>query len=202
MEYIAYLHTKQNAAKAEYEELEHLKSTVAELEAEINEKDNMIGRLNTEVEEAENGTRLGRASAVLMKESIAYADCYIESAKVLARDISSKTNERVDDARNKIDGIMDYLGDISDSILGLYSSMDTLKEEYECFGDVYPEAKINVEYPDFDRPVSETFAEEFQIEELKAQTEDVEEDDPFPSDEDMTAFLRSMEAKYREILNS
>lgn len=201
MEYIAYLHNKQNAVKAELEELEHLKSTVAELEAEIAEKDNMIGRLNTEVEEAGNGTRLGRASATLMKESIAYADCYIDSAKALAYDISEKTNERVDEAKNKIDGIMNYLGDISDSLLGLYSSMDTLKSEYECFGDVYPEAEMNVTYPDFKVPVSDTFSETVQIEEPET-FEDEALEDSFPSDDDMTAFLRTMEAKYREILNS
>lgn len=203
MEYISYLHTKSNAVKEDLEELESLRVTVAELEAEIVEKDNMIDKLNIEVQEAENGTRLGRASATLMKESIAYADCYIESAKVLAYDISDRTSERVEDAKGKIEGIMDYLGDISDSILGLYSSMDSLKEEYDCFGDIYPEAELDVVYPDFNIPLSDTFSEENPSEEAELVAEEaLDEEDPFPSDADMTDFLRSMEAKYRELLNS
>ena len=203
MEYISYLHSKSNSVKSDLEELDNLRATVAELEAEIVEKDNMIDKLNVEIQEAENGTRLGRASATLMKESVAYADCYIESAKVLAHDISERTNERVEDAKGKIEGIMDYLGDISDSILGLYSSMDSLKEEYDCFGDIYPEAELNVDYPDFNIPVSDTLSEENQEKEVSAVIEvEPSVEDPFPSDADMTEFLRSMETKYRELLNN
>ena len=205
MEYIAYLHSKTNAVKEELDELEQLKSTVAELEAEINEKDNMIERLNSAINDAESTTRLSRASSVLMKESVAYADCYIESAKVLARDISDKTHNFVDDARNKIDGIMDSLGGISDSILGLYSSMDTLKSEYGRFGDVYPEAELNFNYPEFDTAPQSTVPKrverEAEPEEVKA-SEPVISDDPFPSEEDMSEFLRRMEDKYRNMLNS
>ena len=203
MDYISYLHKKSNSVKADLEELASLRSTVAELEAEIVEKDNMIDKLNIEVQEAENGTRLGRASAALMKESIAYADCYIESAKELAYDISERTNERVEDAKGKIEGIMDYLGDISDFILGLYASMDGLKGEYDSFGGIYPEAELDVVYPDFNIPVTDVLSEETPIEEaLLSAEEEIDEDDPFPSDADMTDFLRTMEAKYRELLNS
>lgn len=205
MEYIAYLHSKSNAVKEELDELEGLKSTVAELEAEITEKDNMIERLNSAIADAESTTRLSRASSVLMKESVAYADCYIESAKVLARDISDKTHGFVDDAKSKIDGIMDSLGGISDSILGLYSTMDTLKSEYGRFGEVYPEAELNFIYPQLDTE-SPTAAlkeikSEAEPEELKA-SEPVLNDDPFPSEEDMSEFLRRMEDKYRNMLNS
>lgn len=196
MEYIAYLQSKSYFAKEELEELNGLKTTVAELEAEINEKDNMIDRLNTAVAEAESNTRLSRASATLMKESVAYADCYIESAKVLAHDISEKTYSRVEDARDKIDGIMDSIGSISDSILGLYTSMDELKTEYEGFGGVYPETEINVIYPE-GRPDKKE-PEEDIIEEVAAP----EEENTLPSEEDMTDFLRRMEAKYRSLLNS
>ena len=210
MEYIAYLHSKSNAVKEDLEELEGLKSTVAELEAEINEKDNMIERLNSAIAEAESTTRLSRASATLMKESVAYADCYIESAKELARDISDKTYGFVEEARDKIDGIMDSLGGISDSILGLYSSMDTLKGEYGRFGEVYPEAELGVIYPERNSFAQDSDAEAEQEEtpakeaETKVAAEPViaTESDPFPSEEDMSDFLRRMEDKYRNMLNS
>ena len=201
MEYISYLHSKSNAVKAEQDELAELKSIVAELETEISEKENMIEKLNSAVAEAESNTRLNRASAALMRESAAYADCYIESAKVLARDISDKTATRVENAKDQIDGILDYLGDISDSILGLYSSMDSLKAEYEGFGGVYPEAEINVIYPDMKTASEDSVSDEAQMQ-ADAQDEVIDESDPFPSDDDMTEFLLRMEDKYRSMLNS
>lgn len=197
MEYISYLHSKTNAYE---EELEELKSIVAELETEIREKDDMIAKLNSAVAEAESNTRLNRASAALMKESAAYAESYIEGAKVLARDISEKTASRVENARNKINGILDYLGDISDSIMALYSSMDSLKSEYENFGDVYPEAEIHVIYPDLEAEKTESVTEEVQTDEITEVLSD--ESDPFPTEEDMADFLLRMEEKYRAMLNS
>lgn len=208
MEYIAYLHSKSNSVKEELDELEKLKSTVAELESEIYEKDNMIDRLNSVIAESESTTRLSRASATLMKESVAYADCYIESAKVLARDISDKTYGFVENAKDKIDGIMDSLGGLSDSILGLYASMDTLKSEYGHFGEIYPEAELNVIYPE--NNLSE-IADELTAEVKEGEAEPIEEIaaveaidncDPFPSEEDMSDFLRRMEEKYRNMLKS
>lgn len=194
MEYIAYLHSKSNTVKSELAELAELKLTVAELEAELFEKDNTIDRLHREVKEAEGHTRLNRASSALMKESVAYADCYIESAKVIARDISDKTNTCVDEAKDRIEDIMDSIGDISDSILDLYSSVDNLLTEYDNFGDIYPEAKFDIAVP----PISkfEEEAEKTESETAKPAEESV------PAEESMTQFLRRMEEKYRNMLNS
>lgn len=196
MEYIAYLHTKSNAVKKELDELEELKSTVAELEAEVDKKNNLIESLSFEVSEAESNTRLSRASAALMKESVAYADCYIETAKVLARDISDRTYEHVEDAKGKIDGIMGTLGELSDSILGLYSSMDELKSEYNEFGGVYSETEVTVSAPKL-----ESFMDEPKADKM-LELADESQDDSFPSEEDMTDFLRRMETKYKEMLNN
>lgn len=194
MEYIAYLHGKSNAVKDELAELSDLKSMVAELEAEIAEKDNMIERLHSAASDAENSTSLNHASAVLVRESVAYADCYVASAKVLARDISDKTQVYVDDAKVKIDDIMDSIGEISDTILELYSSVDGLKDELDNFGEIYPKAKL-----DF----APSAAEDIDIsEEAQPVSQYEPENDPFPSEEDMTEFLRRMEAKYKGMLNS
>lgn len=193
MEYIAYLHGKSNAVKDELAELSDLKSMVAELEAEIAEKDNMIERLHSAASDAENSTRLNHASAVLIRESVAYADCYVASAKVLARDISDKTQVRVDEAKVKIDDIMDSIGEISDSILELYSSVDGLKDELDGFGEIYPQAKLDLASPK---------AEDMSVSEAQPVDQCEPENNPFPSEEDMTEFLRRMEAKYKGMLNS
>lgn len=193
MEYIAYLHGKSNAVKDELAELSDLKSMVAELEAEISEKDNMIEQLHSAASEAENSMRLNHASATLIRESVAYADCYVASAKILARDISDKTQVRVDEARVKIDDIMDSIGEISDSILDLYSSVDSLKVELDGFGDVYPEAKLDI---------ASITAEAAEVPAVQAVDNIEDSDNPFPSEEDMTEFLRRMEAKYKGMLNS
>ena len=195
MEYIAYLHGKSNTVKDELAELSDLKSMVAELEAEITEKDNMIDRLHSAVSEAENSTRLNRASATLIKESVAYADCYVASAKVLARDISEKTQVYVDDAKIKIDDIMDSIGDISDSILELYTSVDGLKSEYENFTNIYPQGEFEIPSEIFESVASAT-AEKI----VEAPVSDDTDTGSFPSEEDMTEFLRRMEAKYKGML--
>lgn len=178
MRYIEYLHSQSGSANERIKELEEFKLKVERLEAELKEKDETIERLSAEISEAENDARLGRASAALVKESVAYADSYVESAKVLARDISDKAYSNAEDAKERIDGVMKSLNEISDSVLGLYKLMESLKKEYDGFGEI-SDASETVEQA---KPVKK------------------KEKDSLPSEEDMTDFLSRMKSKYKNML--
>lgn len=200
MEYIAYLHSKSNIVKEELTELNDLKSMVSELEAEISEKDNMIDRLNSAVSEAENNTRLKHASADIMEQAVEFSKSYVKGANSIVQDIGDKTKAYVNDAQEKIDNIIVCIGEISDTVVELYASIDDLKNEYQAFGEIYP--SVNLEdigsRPDF---VSET-AESSEVEEYSAEFEDSSDDGSIPTEEAMAEFLRRMEAKYKGLITS
>ncbi len=132
---IAQLQEKANEAKLELEELKSLQDTVASLERIVADKDAEIGRLSADIADAEESRRVSKASAQLMRESVEYADRYVESAKVVASDISQKTNLRVADAKEQINSILLDITRISNDILALYTSLTELKAEYDLFGD-------------------------------------------------------------------
>lgn len=140
MNCIASLQEQAKNAETEAEELETLRSTLSELEKVLNDKDTEIENLSASVAEAENKFRVSRTSAQLMKESVDYADRYVESAKILAQDITEKTSLKVSEAKEKIDSILTDITKLSGDILNLYADLGTLKSEYDSFGDVYPVA--------------------------------------------------------------
>lgn len=187
MEYIADLHSKSSADSLELKETEKLRARITELEAEIIEKDNMIDRLKAEISEAENNANVGKTSAALVKESVAYADSYVESAKALARDISSKAYSNVEDAKGRVEGVMTSLNEISDTVLSLYKLMEALKNEYEGFNDI-----VEPEIEQSDDVVPEA----------EPEKEEPVQGDELPSEEDMMDFLTRMKDKYRGMLKN
>ncbi len=132
---IAQLQKKANEARRELEELKALEEAVASLNATVAEKDAEIGKLSADIAEAEKSRRVSKASAQLMRESVEYADKYVESARLVASDISEKTDMRVADAKEQINSILLDITRISDDILALYTSLTELKAEYDLFGD-------------------------------------------------------------------
>lgn len=183
MRYIEYLHFQSGSANERIKELEEIKLKVERLEAELKEKDDTIERLSAEISEVENDARLGRASAALVRESVAYADSYVESAKMLARDISDKAYSSAEDAKGKVDGVMKSLNEISDSVLGLYKLMENLKKEYDSLGEICAETE-NVEVSEQTKPAAKN-----------------KKTDSLPSEEDMTDFLSRMKSKYKNMLS-
>ncbi len=134
---IAQLQNEAYNAQSEREELERLSRTVSELEALVADKDAEIDRLSAE---AQSNSRVSAASARLMRESVDYADHYVESARILAEDITSLTNARVDNAKQTINSLLLDITRISEDVLALYTSLSELKAEYDSFGDQTPVA--------------------------------------------------------------
>ncbi|MBR3836455.1 MAG: hypothetical protein IKJ69_06710 [Clostridia bacterium] len=132
---IAKLQEEALSAKGEAEELRSLQSRITELEALIAERDAEIERLSAQIKEAEGSLRVSKTSAQLMRESVEYADRYVESAKVIADNISEKTNASVDDAKEKVSSLLLDITGISDDVLALYTSLADLKAEYDAFMD-------------------------------------------------------------------
>lgn len=200
MEYIAYLHSKSNAVKEELTELSDLKSMVSELEAEISEKDNMITRLHSAVSDAENNTRLSSASNEIMEQAVEFSKSYIKGANALVQDVGDKTKACVKDAQKKIDVIISCIGEISDTVVELYASMDDLKSEYQTFGEIYP--NVNLDNIGSESEIVSETVEASPVETYASEPEEIGEDDTIPTEEAMMEFLRRMEAKYKGLITS
>ena len=138
MNCIASLQEEAKNAKNDAEELKTLQATLQELEKVLEEKDIEIENLSADIAEAENRLRVSKTSAQLMKESVDYADRYVESAKILAQDITEKTSLKVKEAKEKIDSILSEVNGLSDDILKLYGNLAELKSEYDAFDEAYP----------------------------------------------------------------
>ena len=106
MNCIASLQEEAQNAKSDAEELKTLQATLQELEKTLEEKDAEIENLSADIAETESRLRVSKTSAQLMKESVDYADRYVESAKILAQDITEKTSLKVKEAKEKIDSIL------------------------------------------------------------------------------------------------
>ena len=92
MNCIADLQEKALDAEKEAEELKALQATLSELERVMKEKDDEIESLSASIAEAESKFRVSRASAQIVKDSIDYADRYVENAKIIAQNITEKTS--------------------------------------------------------------------------------------------------------------
>lgn len=132
---IAMLQDEVVKSKNEHAEIKSLQSTIDELKMLVAEKDAEIERLSAEIKEAESALRISKASAQLMRESVEYADCYVESAQAMVDDITEKTSASVDDAKERVNSILLDITGISDDVLALYTSLADLKSEYDAFLD-------------------------------------------------------------------
>jgi chromosome segregation protein len=131
MEYINNLQIEINKTEEEVADFEDVKLKADSLESEIADKNSEIERLNQIISETERELETKASSDSLIKESMSYADKYIESARALAKSITDKTTERVDAAKTEIEDLMRGLGNISQSVAELYRSLTDLKKEYE-----------------------------------------------------------------------
>lgn len=191
---ISALQEKALSAEKDAEELKNLQETLSELENMLKEKDDEIDNLSASIAEAESKFRVSRASAQLMKDSVDYADRYVESAKILAQDITEKTSLKVREAREKIDSILSDINRLSDDIHTLYADLGSLKSEYDSFEDSYPSSS------------SENYlAEDDTVDEEKAQVcsssaVQKEISAPLKDEEETLDFLRNLKEKYKNMV--
>ena len=203
MDCINALQTKVNKTKSELAQLDALRAKVDKLEAEIEQKETEICELSKYVDSVKGSVKIKEVSNSLIHESMVYADRYVESVKIIAQDISEKTSEQVENAKIRIEVLMDWLGGISDSVLDLYASLSDLKQEYDSFKIGYGACA------DKDK----NFAEEKKSDCLEPEKSDpVQVKDGFTDpasqqcavssipDDDMIDLMRKTEAQYREMI--
>lgn len=188
---IAQLQAQALDAQNEREELERLNRTVAELEAIVAEKDAEIDRLSAE---AQNNSRVSVASARLMRESVDYADHYVESARILAEDISSLTNARIENAKHTVNELLSDITRISDDVLALYTSLTELKAEYDSFGEDTP-ASSDIYLAEDEETVAE---DECQADPLDAEQD--ENSAPHRDVQEAMEMIRKAKEKYQNML--
>lgn len=194
MNCIASLQEKVINAEKEAEELRTLQETLSELENVLKEKDAEINDLTENIAEAEKNSRASRASAQLMKDSVDYADRYIENAKILAQDITEKTSLRVKDAKEKIDSILSDISRLSDDILTLYTDLGNLKSECDSFEDSYPSC-LSENYLAEDGASAE---EKEQV--CSSSAVQTENSAPLKNEEETLKLLRSLKEKYENMV--
>lgn len=193
---IAKLQAEAHSAQGEIEELKALQLKVSELEALIAEKDAEIERLSAEIAEAESSLRVSKTSAQLMRESVEYADRYVESAKVIADNISEKTNSSVDDAKGKISSILLDITGISDDVLALYTSLADLKSEYDAFGEVSPSASAD----NYLAEDEETTDKEKEPQADPLEAAQTQNSAPLQEVEDAKDIIRKAKEKYQKMI--
>lgn len=188
---IAQLQAQALDARGESEEIEKLRRTVAELETIVAEKDAEIDRLSAE---AQSSSRISAASARLMRESVDYADHYVESARILAEDISSQTNARIESAKQTVNDLLSDITRISEDVLALYTSLTELKAEYDSFGEDTP-ASSDIYLAEDEETVAE--------DECQAVPLDAEQDEnsaPHQDVEKAMEMIRKAKEKYQKMI--
>ena len=188
---IAQLQAKAVDNRGEREEIERLSRTVAELEAIVAEKDAEIDRLSAE---SQNSSRISAASARLMRESVDYADHYVESARILAEDISSLTNARISSAKQTVNDLLLDITRISEDVLALYTSLTELKAEYDSFGEDTPASSENYLAEDEEAVIED------EPQTVPSDAEQNENSAPHRDVEEAMEMIRKAKEKYQKMI--
>lgn len=194
MNCIADLQEKALDAEKEAEELKALQATLSELERVMKEKDDEIESLSASIAEAESKFRVSRASAQIVKDSVDYADRYVENAKIIAQDITEKTSRKVREAREKIDSILSDITRLSDDIVNLYADLGSLKSECDSFEDSYPSSSSENYLAEDDTIVEE------KVQVCSSSAVQTENSAPLKNEEETLKYLRSLKEKYENMV--
>lgn len=207
IDYINSLQKKARANENSADELEALRKKNEALESELEKSRAEIGELGAQLEEARRRSAELDSSDSLIKESMSYADSYIDSARSIARGITEKTARQAEAAEADIDRIMLELGDVSDKVSELYTSLEKLRGEYEALKPSQPEAQEDEEpekskksKPAAKRAPAKRKSKRAEPAAVEAEEPSGSEDTSSIPDEDSIAKMLEAEEKYRNML--
>lgn len=145
--YISELKLKCEAQNEQYkEEAAELDEKVKKLKSELEEKEQELILLRKKVtklenvEEPDNQAETVDSSADkkhektadrLMRESMAYAERYIESAGLMAKNIKQETSKLVSDADERVGEMLNQAGTLSKRADEFKTTLSALKTEFE-----------------------------------------------------------------------
>ena len=134
------------------------------------------------------------ASARLMRESVDYADHYVESARILAEDISSLTNARISSAKQTVNDLLLDITRISEDVLALYTSLTELKAEYDSFGEDTPASSENYLAEDEEAVIED------EPQTVPSDAEQNENSAPHRDVEEAMEMIRKAKEKYQKMI--
>lgn len=107
-----------------------LKEQNSKLEKDLKDMQQLISKINEQDVDDEASLYEGTADK-LMRESMAYAERYVESAGMMAKTIRQDTVEKVIDANQRIQTMLDKVNGLSDKAGDFENLLKSFKENFE-----------------------------------------------------------------------
>ena len=139
MNHINALQIKLNRAKKDAEKLEALRAETERLRAEIAEKDIEISELSREISEREEDVKKNQPTKRVLRQAEECSENYIESARFFGNSVKDMTSEQIEDAKENIAAVQEYLDSVSMLLGETISSLSDLKKEYRSISKSYKE---------------------------------------------------------------
>ena len=139
MNHINALQIKLNRAKKDAEKLESLRAETERLRSEIAEKDIEISELSREISEREEDVKKNQPTKRFLRQAEECSDNYIESARFFGNSVKDMTSEQIEDAKENIAAVQEYLDSVSMLLGETLSSLSDLKKEYRSISKSYKE---------------------------------------------------------------
>lgn len=139
MNHINALQIKLNRAKKDAEKLESLRAETERLRSEIAEKDIEISELSREISEREEDVKKNQPTKRFLRQAEECSENYIESARFFGNSVKDMTSEQIEDAKENIAAVQEYLDSISMLLGETFSSLSDLKKEYRSISKSYKE---------------------------------------------------------------
>ena len=139
MNHINALQIKLNRAKKDSEKLDSLRAEAERLRSEIAEKDIEISELSREISEHEEDIKKNQPSKFFLRQAEECSDNYIESARFFGNSVKDMTSEQIEDAKENIAAVQEYLDSVSMLLSETFSSLSDLKKEYRSINKSYKE---------------------------------------------------------------
>lgn len=139
MNHINALQIKLNRAKKDAEKLASLRAETERLRSEIAEKDIEISELSREISEREEDVKKNQPTKRFLRQAEECSENYIESARFFGNSVKDMTSEQIEDAKENIAAVQEYLDSVSMLLGETFSSLSDLKKEYRSISKSYKE---------------------------------------------------------------
>lgn len=139
MNHINALQIKLNRAKKDAEKLESLRAETERLRLEIEKKDIEISELSREISEREEDVKKNQPTKRFLRQAEECSENYIESARFFGNSVKDMTSEQIEDAKDNIAAVQEYLDSVSMLLGETFSSLSDLKKEYRSISKSYKE---------------------------------------------------------------
>ncbi|MBQ7595153.1 MAG: hypothetical protein IJU45_00650 [Clostridia bacterium] len=149
MQYIDQLSAEKNALESATQKLESTEKELEDKNAEVEKLTEKIEELEAQI--AENRQKEEKAQSVkagfdttadkLMRDSMAYAQQYVDSAELMAKNIREDVIEKVSDADSKVTGMLDSMDELIVKAQDFDAALRVFKADFEEIQKSFEEEK-------------------------------------------------------------